>query len=153
MFLHIIVLCVTWFGIRNHFNLLSGIGADDAFIYCKIWQTAKLEKVNATVVKLVNDTLSHSVVSMFVTSVTTAAAFYSSSFSSITAISCFRLVIFVNEMLFDQKLTSLSLFQHLRWNGGSSQFHFDGDMVTSLRCDRRKNVPNTYSNTVETWNK
>ncbi|XP_069672503.1 protein dispatched [Periplaneta americana] len=75
-------------------NLLAsivavGIGADDAFIFCKVWQCAKAEKNNGTLVKLVHDTLRHATLSMFVTSLTTAAAFYASYISSITAIGCF----------------------------------------------------------------
>ncbi|KAJ4434346.1 hypothetical protein ANN_22905 [Periplaneta americana] len=70
----------------------SGIGADDAFIFCKVWQCAKAEKNNGTLVKLVHDTLRHATLSMFVTSLTTAAAFYASYISSITAIGCFRKV-------------------------------------------------------------
>nr|CAD7573470.1 unnamed protein product [Timema californicum] len=72
-------------------NLLAsivavGIGADDAFIFCKVWQCAKTEKDNGTLVKLVHDTLKHATLSMFVTTLTTAAAFYASYVSSITAI-------------------------------------------------------------------
>ncbi|KAK7868686.1 hypothetical protein R5R35_006977 [Gryllus longicercus] len=75
-------------------NLLAsivavGIGADDAFIFCKVWQCAKGEKNNGTLVKLVHDTLKHAVVSMLVSSVTTAAAFYAGYVSNITAIRCF----------------------------------------------------------------
>ncbi|XP_066996222.2 protein dispatched [Anabrus simplex] len=77
-------------------NLLAsivavGIGADDAFIFCKVWQCAKAEKNNGTLVKLVHDTLRHAVLSMFVTSLTTAAAFYASYISSITAVGCFSI--------------------------------------------------------------
>nr|CAD7202924.1 unnamed protein product [Timema douglasi] len=66
--------------------VIIGIGADDAFIFCKVWQCAKTEKDNGTLVKLVHDTLKHATLSMFVTTLTTAAAFYASYVSSITAI-------------------------------------------------------------------
>lgn len=71
--------------------IVIGIGADDAFIYCKVWACAKSERNNGTLVKLVNDTLRHASLSMFVTSLTTAAAFFASCVSSITAIRCFSI--------------------------------------------------------------
>ncbi|GFU20331.1 protein dispatched homolog 1 [Nephila pilipes] len=85
---------------RIHFfpfiNLLTiviiiGIGADDACIYCKIWTCAKSEKNNGTLVKLVRDTLHHACLSMFITSVTTAVAFFGSVISNITAVRCFSI--------------------------------------------------------------
>lgn len=68
-----------------------GIGADDAFILCKTWQCAKAENCNLTLTRLVQNSLKHSAISMFVTTLTTAAAFYASYVSAITAIRCFRL--------------------------------------------------------------
>jgi len=77
---------------KAHLFFVAGIGADDAFIFCKVWQCAKAEKNSGSLVKLVHDTLRHATMSMFVTSLTTAAAFYASFISSITAIGCFRLL-------------------------------------------------------------
>jgi predicted RND superfamily exporter protein len=77
---------------KAHLFFVAGIGADDAFIFCKVWQCAKAEKNGGSLVKLVHDTLRHAMLSMFVTSLTTAAAFYASYISSITAIGCFRLI-------------------------------------------------------------
>ena len=77
---------------KAHLLFAAGIGADDAFIFCKVWQCAKAEKNSGSLVKLVHDTLRHAMMSMFVTSLTTAAAFYASFVSSITAIGCFRLI-------------------------------------------------------------
>lgn len=79
-----------FFGSKTSCCSFPGIGADDAFIYCKVWASAKSEKNNGTLVKLVHDTLHHAVPSMFVTSLTTAAAFFASYVSNITAIRCFR---------------------------------------------------------------
>nr|CAD7587776.1 unnamed protein product [Timema genevievae] len=77
----------TVYGFPGLLTSSSGrIGADDAFIFCKVWQCAKTEKDNGTLVKLVHDTLKHATLSMFVTTLTTAAAFYASYVSSITAI-------------------------------------------------------------------
>ncbi|XP_023705263.1 protein dispatched isoform X3 [Cryptotermes secundus] len=75
-------------------NLLAtivavGIGADDAFIFCKVWRYVKAEKNSGISVELVHDALKHATPSMFVTSLTTASAFYASYISSITAIRCF----------------------------------------------------------------
>ncbi|XP_049846062.1 protein dispatched [Schistocerca gregaria] len=68
-----------------------GIGADDAFIFCKMWQCIKAERNSWTVVKLMEEALSNAALSMFVTSLTTAAAFYTSCVSYITAIRCFSI--------------------------------------------------------------
>ncbi|KRT82474.1 Hedgehog receptor [Oryctes borbonicus] len=74
-------------------NLLTtvvavGIGADDAFIFCKVWQAMKNKKSNS-LSQIMNDTMHHALVSMIVTSFTTSAAFLASYISSITAIKCF----------------------------------------------------------------
>ncbi|XP_064490316.1 protein dispatched homolog 1-like isoform X2 [Ornithodoros turicata] len=92
-FLYTIVFRVPFFPFMNILTLTIaiGIGADDAFIYCKMWGCAKAEKNNGTLVKLVRDTLHHACLSMLVTSVTTATAFFASFTSSITAVRCFSL--------------------------------------------------------------
>ncbi|KAK4871478.1 hypothetical protein RN001_015602 [Aquatica leii] len=76
-------------------NLLStivaiGIGADDAFIFCKAWHSARAE-MNSSTIKIMNSTFNHAFVSMLITSVTTAAAFLASYISSITAVRCFSI--------------------------------------------------------------
>ncbi|KAF5283571.1 hypothetical protein FQR65_LT13826 [Abscondita terminalis] len=75
-------------------NLLStivaiGIGADDAFIFCKAWHSAKEEKDSS--IKIMISTFHHAFVSMLVTSLTTAAAFLASYISSITTVRCFSI--------------------------------------------------------------
>lgn len=45
---------------------------------------------NDGLVKLVQETMKHAVPSMFVTSLTTAVAFFASVVSNVTAINCFR---------------------------------------------------------------
>ena len=73
-----------------------GVGADDTFILYKAWQEAAAEAEAAaasTVLplsKVVRCALKHSAHTMLVTSVTTAAAFFASLVSNITAIKCFR---------------------------------------------------------------
>lgn len=93
--------------------LSSGIGADDAFIFLKIWQCVITDRVKATgavvalgpstsafasetnaarsdtLVGIMASALKHASLAMLVTSLTTAAAFYASYVSSITAIRCF----------------------------------------------------------------
>ncbi|KAH7948639.1 hypothetical protein HPB51_028432 [Rhipicephalus microplus] len=79
-FLYTTVFRISFFPFMNVLTLTIaiGIGADDAFIYCKTWGAAKAEKNSGTLVKLVRDTLHHACLSMLVTSVTTAAAFFAS---------------------------------------------------------------------------
>ena len=86
----------------NHFpfmNLLAivvavGIGSDDAFIFCKVWECNKRQKsLNATsgLTRLIHETMKHAVPSMLVTTLTTAVAFFASIVSNVTAINCFSL--------------------------------------------------------------
>jgi hypothetical protein len=86
------VRCITFIPYSEvHLLHIAGIGADDAFIFCKVWRCIKAEKDNGISVELVHDAVKHATPSMFVTSLTTASAFYASYISSITAIKCFRL--------------------------------------------------------------
>ena len=56
-----------------------------------MWRCTKLDKEGSTLAKLVNETLAHAGLSMLVTSLTTAAAFFSSFVCPVTAIRCFSL--------------------------------------------------------------
>lgn len=69
--------------------ILVGVGADDAFVLCDVWNYTKIDKPNSALSETVNVTLQHAALSMFVTSFTTAAAFYANYVSNITAIRCF----------------------------------------------------------------
>ncbi|XP_071770341.2 protein dispatched homolog 1 [Centroberyx gerrardi] len=69
--------------------ILVGIGADDAFVLCDVWNYTKFDKPHAELSETVSVTLQHAALSMFVTSFTTAAAFYANYVSNITAIRCF----------------------------------------------------------------
>ncbi|XP_034170851.1 protein dispatched [Osmia lignaria lignaria] len=92
--LYTLVLHVKFFPFMNLLAIIVavGIGADDAFIYCKIWEKGKGQKIsNNGLVKLVQETMKHAVPSMFVTSLTTAVAFFASIVSNVTAINCFSL--------------------------------------------------------------
>lgn len=103
------------FSFFPYMNLLAvvviiGIGADDVFLFLKIWQCVLSERFSKsstlntqstlpmplepnehteTLENLMALTMRHAAASMFVTSVTTAGAFYASYSSSITAIKCF----------------------------------------------------------------
>ncbi|XP_013362510.1 PREDICTED: protein dispatched homolog 1 isoform X2 [Chinchilla lanigera] len=69
--------------------ILVGIGADDAFVLCDVWTYTKYDKPRAETAETVSTALQHAALSMFVTSFTTAAAFYANYVSKITAIRCF----------------------------------------------------------------
>uniref|UniRef100_A0A4W3KDJ9 Protein dispatched homolog 1 n=2 Tax=Callorhinchus milii TaxID=7868 RepID=A0A4W3KDJ9_CALMI len=69
--------------------ILVGIGADDAFVLCDVWNHTKFDQPQAELSETVSVTLRHAALSMFVTSFTTAAAFYANYVSKITAIRCF----------------------------------------------------------------
>ncbi|XP_017103744.2 protein dispatched [Drosophila bipectinata] len=100
-----------------YMNLLAvvviiGIGADDVFLFVKIWQCVLAERFSTrctlstqsqsalpsplensdhteSLENIMALTMRHAAASMFVTSLTTAGAFYASYSSSITAIKCF----------------------------------------------------------------
>ncbi|XP_029177089.1 protein dispatched-like [Nylanderia fulva] len=89
-----LVLRIEFFPFMNIMAIVVavGIGADDAFIYCKVWESEKQQKLsNGGLVHLVQTTMKHAVPSMFVTSLTTAVAFFASIISNVTSINCFSL--------------------------------------------------------------
>ncbi|XP_066585770.1 protein dispatched [Prorops nasuta] len=92
--LYTLVLNIKFFPFMNLLAIVVavGIGADDAFIYCKVWEYGKQKKIlNGGMVRLVQETMKHALPSMFVTSLTTAVAFFASIVSNVTAINCFSL--------------------------------------------------------------
>lgn len=90
-FLYRVVFSFDFFPFMNLTALiiLVGIGADDAFVLCDVWNYTKIDKPNSELSETVSVTLQHAALSMFVTSFTTAAAFYANYVSNITAIRCF----------------------------------------------------------------
>lgn len=113
-FTYVIVFKLKFFPFMNLLVLIVivGIGSDDAFIFMKIWQCVQLERAKKTInspltpsssfasdpyapdardslVGVMAKTLEHASLSMLVTSLTTAAAFYASYASAITAVRCF----------------------------------------------------------------
>ena len=78
------------------FIFLVGIGADDAFVFMGAWKEAKKlmprgkdRTLDESLVQWMTYSMKHAVVAMFVTSFTTAAAFYANATSKIIAIKCF----------------------------------------------------------------
>ncbi|EZA51791.1 hypothetical protein DMN91_003866 [Ooceraea biroi] len=89
-----LVLRITFFPFMNLLAIVVaiGIGADDAFVYCKIYESGKQQKRSNDGLRcLIQETMKHAFPSMFVTSFTTAVAFFASSVSNVTAINCFSL--------------------------------------------------------------
>ena len=92
-FLYVVIIGLPFFPFVNILTviLLLGIGADDAFVYMDIWRktSEKYENKEEHRVHILQETLHHASITMFVTSFTTASALFFSITSSITAIKCF----------------------------------------------------------------
>lgn len=71
--------------------VLIAVGADDVFIFHDAWQQAKMADKDGQLCDVMAVTFSHAALSIFVTSLTTAAAFFVNFISQITAIKCFGL--------------------------------------------------------------
>ena len=71
------VFRLTFFPFLNilTFIFLVGIGADDAFVFNDVWSQAKLALPQGGIVEWTEYTLKHAALAMFVTSLTTSAAF------------------------------------------------------------------------------
>ena len=75
-------------------NLLAavvvvGIGADDLFIYWKTWTAIKLSRNASTLERIVSSTFKHASAAMFVTSASTATAFFACTYTDIVSVRCF----------------------------------------------------------------
>ncbi|CAG9784876.1 unnamed protein product [Diatraea saccharalis] len=111
-FLYVYVFNLEFFPFMNLLVIVVviGIGADDAFLYVKVWNTVSKQLIRDNIiaqdnclndiknlssagetilVQILEETLKHSVVTMFITTITTAVAFYASYVSYIPAINCF----------------------------------------------------------------
>ena len=69
--------------------VLIAIGADDVFVFYDTWLRVKAEHPTWTRDQRMSSTFSHAIMSIFVTSFTTAAAFLANVVSNIIAIQCF----------------------------------------------------------------
>ena len=97
---------------------LVGIGADDAFVYYDIWRQTRAANPNANIMQLTLKTLRYAAVSMFVTSLTTASAFYAGVSSTITPIKLFG--IFAGTSILTNYLLMITYFPavvalHEKW--------------------------------------
>lgn len=157
-FLYTFVFKIKFFPYMNMVTLvvMVAIGADDLFIYCKVWHLAKAEKNNGVLEKIVSDTLRHSALSMLVTSLTSAAAFYANYVSDITSIRCFSVFagtcIVINFFL---TLTWLpaSVMMHERWLrccSGLSDHHVTS---SSSACSRVVSLPYKVYFIVSNWSR
>ncbi|CAH2107054.1 unnamed protein product [Euphydryas editha] len=111
-FLYVYVFNLEFFPFMNLLVIVVviGIGADDAFLYVKVWKMVSKQLIRDNVVvddngltdiknvssagetilvQILEETLKHSVLAIFITSLTTAVAFFASYVSYIPAINCF----------------------------------------------------------------
>eukprot|EP00118_Oscarella_pearsei_P011912 m.83696 g.83696 ORF g.83696 m.83696 type:complete len:1062 (+) comp36367_c0_seq4:7-3192(+) len=90
-FLYHVIFRVPFFGFLNvmSFIVAIGVGADDVFVFVDVWRHTKATFPDAPLEQWVGTSLKHAALAMFVTSFTTATAFYSNAVSSITAIRVF----------------------------------------------------------------
>ncbi|RUS87455.1 hypothetical protein EGW08_004771 [Elysia chlorotica] len=157
-FLYTFVFKIKFFPYMNMVALvlMVGIGADDLFLYCKVWHLAKSEKNNGVLEKIVSDTLRHTALSMLVTSLTSAAAFYANYVSDITSIRCFSMFagtcIVINFVLAVTWLPA-SMMVHERWlrccSGLSDQYLGS----THSACARLVTLPYRVYFLLSDWSK
>ncbi|XP_078362543.1 protein dispatched homolog 1-like [Oculina patagonica] len=119
---------------------LVGIGADDAFVYYDIWRQTRAANPNANIMQLTLKTLRYAAVSMLVTSLTTASAFFAGVSSTITPIRLFG--IFAGTSILTNYLLMITYFPacvalHEKWvlkyTGGQS---LDVVSPTELKADQ-----------------
>ena len=93
-----VVFRLTFFPFLNIMTAIFvvGIGADDIFVYVLAWRHARQhfaeqQDGHTTLAQCTEYALEHATAAMFVTSFTTATAFYAGLSSSITALQCFSI--------------------------------------------------------------
>lgn len=112
--LYIYVFNLNFFPFMNLLVIVVviGIGADDAFLYVKVWKMVSKQLIRDNVisedngltdiknitsagetilVQILEETMKHSLLTMFITTLTTAVAFLASYVSYIPAINCFSI--------------------------------------------------------------
>lgn len=114
-FIYVYVFNLNFFPFMNLLVIVIviGIGADDAFLYVKVWKMVGKQLICDNVVaneengltdiknitsagetiliQILEETMKHSVMTMFITTLTTAVAFFASYVSYIPAINCFSI--------------------------------------------------------------
>ena len=132
---------------------LVGIGADDAFVYYDIWRQTRAANPNANIMQLTLKTLRYAALSMLVTSLTTASAFFAGVSSTITPIKLFG--IFAGTSILTNYLLMITYFPavvalHEKWvlkyTGGQSL-----DVVTpsELKVDYVETQPEQTAPTAQ----
>ena len=121
---------------------LVGIGADDAFVYYDIWRQTRAANPNANIMQLTLKTLRYAAMSMLVTSLTTASAFFAGVSSTITPIKLFG--IFAGTSILTNYLLMITYFPavvalHEKWVLKYIGCHsFDVLSPTELEADYEK---------------
>eukprot|EP00118_Oscarella_pearsei_P022424 m.259432 g.259432 ORF g.259432 m.259432 type:complete len:1102 (+) comp40420_c0_seq3:32-3337(+) len=90
-FLYHVIFRVPFFGYLNtlSFIVVIGVGADDVFVYLDVWRHTKGAGSDVPLAERVGTTLRHAALAMFVTSFTTATAFYANAVSAIASVQVF----------------------------------------------------------------
>ncbi|XP_075970868.1 RND transporter family member dispatched [Anticarsia gemmatalis] len=160
-FLYVYVFNLEFFPFMNLLVIVVviGIGADDAFIYVKVWKMISKQLIKDNVVsqdnglsdiknvssagetiliQILEETMKHSIVTMFITTLTTAVAFYASYVSYIPAINCFS--------VFAGTAVLVNFFLMISWLP-VSVFIID----VKLRTSRRKFLDVIHKSINEFW--
>ena len=142
-FLYKIVFGMDFFPFLNVLTLvfLVGIGADDAFVYYDIWRQTRAANPNVNIMQLTLKTLRYSALSMLVTSLTTASAFFAGVSSTISAVKCFG--IFAGTSILTNYLLMITYFPavvalHEKW----VMKYNDGQDSNDLTLTKLKDEPN-----------
>ncbi len=92
-FIYNVILGIEFFPFMNLLGglILIAVGADDVFIFYDTWRQVTMNDPDLPMELIVDKTFKHAALSIFVTSLTTSAAFFANYVSSIAAIRCFGL--------------------------------------------------------------
>ena len=139
-FLYTMVFKIDFFPFLNVTTLvfLVGIGADDAFVYYDIWRQTLAANPCANIMQLTLKTLRYAALSMLVTSLTTASAFFAGVSSSITAVRLFGL--FAGTSILTNYLLMITYFPavvalHEKWVLKHKDGHSSLEVVPDESCD------------------
>ena len=139
-FLYTMVFKIDFFPFLNVTTLvfLVGIGADDAFVYYDIWRQTLAANPCANIMQLTLKTLRYAALSMLVTSLTTASAFFAGVSSSITAIRLFGL--FAGTSILTNYLLMITYFPavvalHEKWVLKCKDGHSSLEVVPDESCN------------------
>ena len=139
-FLYTMVFKIDFFPFLNVTTLvfLVGIGADDAFVYYDIWRQTLAANPCANIMQLTLKTLCDAALSMLVTSLTTASAFFAGVSSSITAVRLFGL--FAGTSILTNYLLMITYFPavvalHEKWVLKHKDGHSSLEVVPDESCD------------------